>query len=166
MRKVKSKVIKFTLFVVLVAIIITGLWLASKIKEPVIIFDEHTLAENTEIELPSGNSAYAEIKVDKPGKIGAILTDLTPTIKHNLKYTEDSGIYVQDTYLEGPAQVAGLLPGDILIDVNNTSAQDLLPTLNLIAQLEPGKIYPFTVYREGKYLNYTIVISDKLNYHG
>lgn len=118
------------------------------------------------ITLPDGHHILAAVDVpeDAHGWIGATLTDLTHTIRDNLHYAEQYGVYIQDTYVDSPAQVAGILPGDILIKINNTDAQDVLPAINLIAALHPGNAYPFTIYRQGKYLDYSVTVSRKENY--
>lgn len=97
----------------------------------------------------------------KNGWIGAQLTDLTQNIKQHLKYPDPYGVYVQDTIRNSPSQTAGILPGDIISKINNTDAQDVLPAIKLISNLNPGKVYPFIIFRDGKFSEYQITISAK-----
>ncbi len=118
------------------------------------------------ITLPDGHHILATVNVptETHGWIGATLTDLTNTIRDNLHYAEQFGVYIQDTYVDSPAQIAGILPGDILISINNIHAQDVLPTINLIATLHPGHAYPFTIFRQGKYLDYSVTVTKKADF--
>jgi serine protease DegQ len=95
------------------------------------------------------------------GWIGAQLTDLTQNIKKHLKYPDSYGVYVQDTIRNSPAQTAGILPGDIISKINDADAQEVLPTIKLISNLDPGKPYPFIIFRDGKFSEYQITISAK-----
>ena len=97
----------------------------------------------------------------KSGWIGAKLTDLTQDIKQHLKYPDIYGVYVQDTIRNSPSQTAGILPGDIISKINNIEAQDILPAIKLISNLNPGKEYPFIIFRDGKFTEYQITISAK-----
>jgi S1-C subfamily serine protease len=97
----------------------------------------------------------------KNGWIGAQLTDLTQNIKQHLKYPDPYGVYVQDTIRNSPSQTAGILPGDIISKINNADAQDVLPAIKLISDLNPGKVYPFIIFRDGKFTEYQITISAK-----
>lgn len=97
----------------------------------------------------------------KNGWIGAQLTDLTQNIKQHLKYPDPYGVYVQDTIRNSPSQTAGILPGDIISKINNADAQDVLPAIKLIANLNPGEVYPFTIFRDGKFSEYQITVSAK-----
>lgn len=100
-------------------------------------------------------------EAQKHGWIGTQLTDLTQNIKQHLKYPDYYGVYVQGTIRNSPSQTAGILPGDIISKINNTDAQDVLPAIKLISQLNPGKIYPFIIFRDGKFSEYQITVNAK-----
>ncbi len=107
------------------------------------------------------NSQVSNNGANESGWIGAQLTDLSPTIREHLNYTDSYGIYIQDTIRNSPAQTAGLLPGDIITHINHIELTDVLPTINLINTLQPGNKYPVTIFRTGKYLHYEVIISPK-----
>ncbi len=115
---------------------------------------------------PHINNSYQQYMASnredqKNGWIGAQLTDLTLNIKKDLKYPDYYGVYVQNTIRNSPSQTAGILPGDIICKINNTDAQDVLPAIKLIAQLNPGKVYPFIIFRNGKFSEYNITVNAK-----
>lgn len=156
----KFRVAQIVMSVTLLMLVLTNTKLNVRPTPP-------TAVTTTAITLPDGNQVNAELNTppqDTQGWIGANLTDLTPTIKTNLNYSDAYGVYVHDTYVDSPAQVAGLLPGDIITQVNNVDAVEVLPTLMLIASLHPGNVYPFTVFRHGKYLDYSITITHKQHF--
>lgn len=132
-----------------------------------VVFDpKQKLSDPRTLILPDGSSVEAELNLaeqNMQGWLGAQLTDLTPTIRKHLNFQDSYGVYVQDTLRDGPAQVSGILPGDIITQVNNIEVQDVLPTINLIATLNPGENYPITIFRQGKYIKYDVRILSKLN---
>jgi S1-C subfamily serine protease len=117
------------------------------------------------IELPDHNViqvATDDSQTKVKGWIGAQLTDLPQEIKDRLKFPDLYGVYVQDTHRSSPAQKAGILPGDIITRINNFEIPSVLPAVNIISGLTPGKAYQFSVFREGNYLEYVVTISAKI----
>lgn len=163
-KRAKKKVIIITVIVLILGctVILLHYWQRPNTYDTQQYIAQQYIATRT-ITLPDGNSIQAQVTNDQPnvGWIGTRLTDLTPAIKQHLNYSDPYGVYVQDTFRNSPAQTAGLLPGDIITQINNAEAQEVLPTLNLISSLKPGTTYPITVYRDGKYLVYSVTVIDK-----
>lgn len=116
--------------------------------------------------LPDGNQIVAQVALPEEGSgwIGANLTDLSLEIKNNLNFESAFGVYIQDTFIDSPAQLAGILPGDILIKINEMEAQSVIPALNIIANLKPDSVYPFTIFRQGKYQDFLVKVTKKADY--
>lgn len=115
--------------------------------------------------LPDGNQIVAQVGLPEEGAwIGANLTDLSLEIKNNLNFESTFGVYIQDTFIDSPAQLAGILPGDILIKINEMEAQSVIPALNIIANLKPDSVYPFTIFRQGKYQDFLVKVTKKADY--
>jgi serine protease Do len=57
------------------------------------------------------------------------LQTITPEMAAGLGLARDSGVIVSDVWPRGPAEAAGLQPGDVLVSVDNEPA-DNLPTVN------------------------------------
>lgn len=157
MKKLKKKVIVITIVVVSVALYmffyVTQLGDSAEESNP----NEYVGQKN--IDLPNGSVSTIEIanqQTNNQSWIGASLSELSPSIKNNLHYADQDGVYIQDTLRDSPAQIAGILPGDILIKINDTDTVEVLSALKLIASLHPGNSYAFTVFRQGEYLNYTV----------
>jgi len=62
-------------------------------------------------------------------EIGMSLQTITPEMAQGLGLSRDYGVIVSDVWPRGPAEAAGLMPGDILVAVDGQLA-DNLPTVN------------------------------------
>jgi serine protease Do len=62
-------------------------------------------------------------------EIGMSLQTITPEMAAGLGLSRDYGVIVSDVWPQGPAEAAGLLPGDVLVAVDGQLA-DNLPTVN------------------------------------
>jgi serine protease Do len=62
-------------------------------------------------------------------EVGMSLQTITPEMAAGLGLARDSGVIVSDVWPRGPAEAAGLQPGDVLVSVDNEPA-DNLPTVN------------------------------------
>ncbi len=95
------------------------------------------------------------------GYLGISMQPLTKEIREIVNYKEGDGIFVRATVRGGPAQKAGLLPGDVITKINNTSIKDENQALKLVAGLTPGKSYPVEVFRKGEVMNYVVVTAER-----
>lgn len=119
------------------------------------------------IDLPNGITTEIQFAASTPtlqGWIGANLTELTQEITKHLNYKDAYGVYVQDTLRDSPAQTAGILPGDIITNIDQQETSEVIATIKLIASLNPGDSHQFTVFRQGKYLEYTVIITPKQHF--
>lgn len=81
------------------------------------------------------------------GWIGVEVQDLTKELAEALKRNNLSGALIAGVVKNGPADQAGIIPGDILVAVENKATQNSSVMLNLIAALLPGKIAVVTIVR-------------------
>ena len=72
------------------------------------------------------------------GYIGVEPQDITPEMAETLKLPRAQGVVISGIYRGGPADEAGVKPGDILIGVGSQGVTDTTTMLNAIAQLKPG----------------------------
>lgn len=61
-----------------------------------------------------------------------------------------SGLVITNTYQGSPAQLAGLLPGDVITRINNYWVVDNDRSMNLVAGLSPGDSVKLEILRKGK----------------
>jgi serine protease DegQ len=81
------------------------------------------------------------------GWIGVEVQDLTPELAESFKRPSTNGALIAGVLKGGPADRAGVKPGDILIAVDGKPVVDSSTMLNLIAALSPGQTATILVMR-------------------
>ncbi|WP_186268435.1 Do family serine endopeptidase [Burkholderia gladioli] len=92
------------------------------------------------------------------GWIGVEPQDLTPEIADSFGLQQKSGAIVAGVLQGGPADKAGIKPGDILTTVNNEPITDTTRLLNVVAQIKPGTPTQVEVVRKTRTFTVTVVI--------
>lgn len=82
------------------------------------------------------------------GWIGVEPQDITPELAESFGLNQKAGAIIAGVLKNGPADRAGMRPGDILVAVDGKPVGDTTEMLNLIAQLVPGKKSKITVQRK------------------
>jgi serine protease DegS len=93
--------------------------------------------------------------------IGIMMQALNKEIREYLSYKDQEGVYVRAVVQGSPAQKAGLLPGDIILKINNETIVDDRMAFRLIAKLSPGKSYAMEIFRKGEKLLFSIVPTER-----
>ena len=81
------------------------------------------------------------------GWIGVEVQDLTPELAESFKRPNTNGALIAGVLKGGPADQAGVKPGDILVAVDGKTVTDSSVMLDLIAALPPGKAATILVMR-------------------
>jgi serine protease Do len=70
----------------------------------------------------------------------------------------DTGTTVEGVYLRGPAQQAGLLPGDVLLEIDGKPVRNAGEMRDLVAEMEPGRKVDVRIKRkdESKTISVTV----------
>ncbi|PLY40680.1 2-alkenal reductase [Janthinobacterium sp. ROICE36] len=84
------------------------------------------------------------------GWIGVETQDITPELAQSFGLQRTSGAIIAGVVRNGPADKAGIVPGDILLTVDGKPVGDTTEMLNLIAQLPPGGKAKMTVLRKNR----------------
>ncbi|CAR50636.1 S1C family serine protease [Burkholderia cenocepacia] len=95
------------------------------------------------------------------GWIGVEPQDVTPEIAESFGLQQKSGAIVAGVLQGGPADKAGIKPGDILVSVNGEDITDTTKLLNVVAQIKPGTPTKVHVVRKGKQFDVNIVIGKR-----
>ncbi len=95
------------------------------------------------------------------GWIGVEPQDVTPEIAESFGLSQKSGAIVAGVLQGGPADKAGIKPGDILVSVNGDEITDTTKLLNTVAQIKPGTPTKVHVVRKGKEFDVNVVIGKR-----
>jgi len=86
------------------------------------------------------------------GWLGIEAQDLTPQLAESFNLPGTEGVLISGVLRSGPANNAGLLPGDIVTSINNTSVSDASEAMKIISMQIPETVITLTVIRDGERL--------------
>jgi serine protease DegQ len=95
------------------------------------------------------------------GWVGVETQDLSKELAESFKLSNTNGALIAGVLHNGPADKAGVKPGDILLTVEGRPIADSLSMLNLIAALPPGKPANFTLIRNQTELQLKITVGKR-----
>ena len=72
------------------------------------------------------------------GWLGVEGVDLNPEMLARVGLTNSSGVLITDVFINGPADKAGLIVGDIITRIDQTQIRDTRDVLDIIARGRPG----------------------------
>jgi len=84
------------------------------------------------------------------GWLGIEVQPLTPELAESFGLEGRPGIVVAGIYRGGPAQKAGLQPGDLILRIDGQPANDGRSSMNQVARARPGQSIRIEIMRAGK----------------
>ncbi|TKW68128.1 MAG: Do family serine endopeptidase [Paracoccus denitrificans] len=133
---------------------------------PLFNMDGEVIGVNTAILSPNGGSIgigfsmasnvvtnvvdqLREFGETRRGWLGVKIQRVTPEIAESLGLENDRGAMVTDVF-DGPAQEAGIRPGDVIVDFGGNEIEDDRDLIARVAQAPIGEEVDVTVLREGQ----------------
>jgi len=95
------------------------------------------------------------------GWIGIESQDITPELAESFGLARSSGAIIAGVVRGGPADRAGMRPGDILLTVDGKRVANTNDTLNLIARLVPGGTAKMTVMRKNHQSTLDVTVAKR-----
>lgn len=95
------------------------------------------------------------------GWIGVEPQDITPELAESFGLEKKTGAIIAGVLRNGPADKAGMRPGDILVAVEGKPVTDTTEMLNLIAQLKPGASARMTLLRKSEETVVDIIVGKR-----
>ena len=95
------------------------------------------------------------------GWIGVETQDITKELAESFGLQRSTGAIIAGVVRGGPADKAGIKPGDILLNVDGKPVGDTTEMLNLIAQLPPGENAKMTVLRKSREAALDVVVGKR-----
>ena len=95
------------------------------------------------------------------GWIGVESQEITPELAESFGLSKQSGAIIAGIVRNGPADRAGIRPGDILLSVEGKPVADTNDMLNLIAQLPPGGKAKMTVLRKSRETTFDVMVGKR-----
>ena len=95
------------------------------------------------------------------GWIGVEAQAIDPSVAESFKLGNTRGALIRGVLRGGPADKAGVKPGDVLVEVQGKPVVDPAGMLNLIAALAPGQVAKVKLKRQGQDVAATITVGRR-----
>jgi len=95
------------------------------------------------------------------GWIGVEVQEITPPVAESFKLAGTRGALIAGVLRGGPADKAGIKPGDVLLEVQGKPVADPAAMLNLIAALPPGSPATMKVKRQGQDVDASVTVGRR-----
>lgn len=95
------------------------------------------------------------------GWVGIEVQEITPEIADSFALKSTDGALIAGVLRRGPADRAGIHPGDVLLAVGGKPVVDSSSLLNLIAALPPGKVVQLKLMREQREMQLKVTIERR-----
>jgi serine protease Do len=135
------------------------------------IFSESGGNEGIGFAIPANLAKDVYLRLRKNGRIrrgiiGVIPDTITPMMAAALGLNRDSGVILSDVAPHGPAEAAGLQPGDMVLAIDGKPMREARDLGLAIFQRAPGEELHMDIQRGTQTLSMTVVILERPNQPG
>jgi serine protease Do len=95
------------------------------------------------------------------GWLGIAIQDLTDDLAAGFGAPSRGGVLVSDVLKDGPAEAAGMKPGDIIVELSGTPIKEVVELQRRVAAIPPGRAAALTVLRDRKPTKLTVMIGEQ-----
>lgn len=102
------------------------------------------------IPIPIKSLPFTQILISSRGKLGLKVQDLNPELSKYFGVKTGKGVLVLEVREESPAEEAGFLPGDVIIQVDGQEVKDIEELLEIMDEAKKGEKLTFEILRHQK----------------
>lgn len=95
------------------------------------------------------------------GWLGIEVQDVNAALAESFGLKEIKGVIIAGILRNGPAAIAGLRPGDIIVEIDNKEIKNSKEVMNSIAKVKPKDTAEITILRQGKEMTIDAEIGDR-----
>jgi Do/DeqQ family serine protease len=95
------------------------------------------------------------------GWLGVEVRVITPALAESFGLPEVKGVLITGMLRNGPADEAGLKPGDVITRINGDAVDDPVVLMNRVAQVAPGSGINLEGVRAGKKLSLSVEVGER-----
>ena len=99
-------------------------------------------------------------------QIGVSARNITPALASGLGLDLEEGVLLEDIIPDGPAARAGLMPGDIVLSVNEKPVQNIRQFALVLYNLAVGEKARLQIQRGKQTISYQVPVSEKQDVQG
>jgi serine protease Do len=99
-------------------------------------------------------------------QIGVSARNITPALATALGLDLEEGVLIEDVIPNGPAARAGLMPGDIVLSVNEKPVQNIRQFALSLYSFAVGEKAPLQIQRGKQTISYQVPVSEKQDVQG
>jgi serine protease Do len=99
-------------------------------------------------------------------QIGVSARNITPALATALGLDLEEGVLIEDVIPNGPAARAGLMPGDIVLSVNEKPVQNIRQFALSLYSFAVGERAPLQIQRGKQTISYQVPVSEKQDVQG
>jgi len=94
-------------------------------------------------------------------QIGVLVRNITPALASAVGLDHEDGVVIEDVIPEGPAAGTGLMPGDIVLSVNNKQVQNIRQFALALYPFAVGENATLEIQRGKQTISYPVPVSEK-----
>lgn len=94
------------------------------------------------------------------GWVGVTVRDISPEIAEAMNLKNTNGAFINDVTKNGPADLAGIIPSDIVIKIDDKEIMQMKTLPKIVTSYQVGKKALFEVIRQGKIKKIEVEIAE------
>lgn len=130
------------------------------------IFSKSGGSQGIGFAIPSNLTKQVMLDLTKHGRVirgwlGIEIQELTPSLAESFGLDKMQGLIIAGVFRDGPAHLAGLQPGDVMLSINDRPIMNGRKSMTEIARYRPSESIQVKVLRQGEELSFTATIGER-----